>query len=50
LRKAYHGCVDERLAARAKPLLFVTHPLVVIEPGERALHHPAPWQDLNFPL
>src|SRR5215212_11326467 len=41
--QACHRRVNERLTSRAQPFVVLTHPPVLIDPSERALHYPSTW-------
>ena len=38
--EANHGSIHQRLAARTKLFVVFTYPPVLVDPGQRALHHP----------
>src|SRR5215203_6442898 len=38
--EADHGSVHQRFPARTQPLVVFAHPPLLIDPGDRALHHP----------
>src|SRR3954451_892912 len=45
--EAAHGSVHQRFPARTQPLVIFAHPPVLIDPGDRPLHHPPPRQHLE---
>src|SRR5215212_5486212 len=42
--EANHASVHQRFPARTKPLVVFAHPPLLIDPGDRPLHHPPPRQ------
>ena len=48
--EADHGSIYERFSTRTRPLVVLAHPPVLVDPGDRPLHHPSSRQHLEKPL